>query len=152
MCPNVSIGALIGMILFMSVLTLSGEGSVENPQPGSDPALNSLYCIMDPHDVSSLALSLHSCTPFSSYHTNMAWLLSWGPFVIVLCFTPSFVFFLYFFSSVFTLYIPHISASHGPLIPLPLLTFLGEWVESSMGMWDPRRAGGLLLTGAQWVC
>lgn len=36
---------------------------------------------------------------------------------------------------------------------LPLPTFLGEWVESSVGMWDPSRSvGEFLLSRAQFVC
>lgn len=46
---------------------------------------------------------------------------------------------------------PHLCLLQPPP-PLPLSAFLGEWVESSMGMWDPRRAGGLPLTRAQYVC
>lgn len=45
-----------------------------------------------------------------------------------------------------------LSLSYSAPLPLPLSTFLSEWVESSMGMWDPRRAGGLRLTKEQYVC
>lgn len=71
----------------------------------------------------------------------------WGHSLLLyfkICFTQSFVIFLHpFLSPPFT---SPISASHAPLHPpLPLFTFLSEWVESSLGMWDTRRAGGLVV-------
>lgn len=50
-----------------------------------------------------------------------------------------------------SLFIPHLCLLQPPL-SLPLSTFLGEWVESSMGMWDPRRAVGGFASYQSSVC
>lgn len=71
--------------------------------------------------------------------------------------TQSFlIFFFYFFPhsalmSLPSLFIPHLCLLQPPL-SLPLSTFLGEWVESSMGMWDPRRAVGVCLLPEHSMC
>lgn len=49
-------------------------------------------------------------------------------------------------------HIPHPCLFQPPSLPLPLSAFLGEWVESSMGMWEPSRAGGLPHTRTQSIC
>ncbi len=114
---------------------------------------------MDPHDVSSPALSLHSCPcshiislPHKQLDEQTQSIIMGAicyhctfKKCIVLSVSSSSCFFLHsppHVPPLPSLYIPHLCLLQPPL-PLPLCAFLGEWVESSMGMWDPRRAGGV---------
>lgn len=108
---------------------------METPQVCNTPS-NSLHCTMNPHHASSQALS---CPRSLITAWTVFQILLYTGFCQLLSPSPPFTY-------------PPFPASHGPLLTLPLSTFLGEWVESSMVMWDPRRVAGLPLTRAQCEC
>lgn len=154
--------------LYMSIPTCSVKDK-EKPSSMWSPQTVSSAIGLSPCVIAGFAIT--SPSPCSHYLiTTQAvwwenWVLSQGPFKIT--FHISFIIYYVSLYSGFPhlfisfliqfpipplpLYPPYLPLT-APMLLLPLSTFLGEWVESSMGMWDPRRAGGLPLTTAHFVC
>lgn len=143
----------------MSILTCSVK-----KQRGGKPSTmqcpsNGPFCITDPHDVSSLALSLHSCPcshiiylPHKQFDEKSIMMATYYHCISKMCCSQSYlIFFTSFFMHPSPPLSPHLRLLQPPL-PLPLFAFLGEWVESSIGMWVPRRAGGVCLLPEHSMC